>query len=144
ELIGVTTYQAHWEPDGTRLYAEYQGPRVDGPRPSERYVACLRLLRQSYLYYHPCYSMYRRRVLAQTQLLRDVIPNDTVLAVELSLLGPYAHVPECLAHRARPEVGYDQVLELMQIPGALPLEDSPEERMRLLLGLLDEAQVPMR
>jgi len=82
--------------------------------------------------------------LAQTQLLRDVIPNDTVLAVELSLLGPYAHVPECLAHRARPEVGYDQVLELMQIPGALPLEDSPEERMRLLLGLLDEAQVPMR
>jgi glycosyltransferase involved in cell wall biosynthesis len=143
EVIGVTTYQAHWQADGTREYAEYEGPRVDSPRATERYAACLHLLRQSYLYYDPCYSMYRRSAMAKTRILRDVQANDTVLAVELSLVGPYAHVAACLAHRGKPNTDYADVVELMKIPGGGPLEDSPEERLRLLLGLLDEAKIPM-
>jgi glycosyltransferase involved in cell wall biosynthesis len=97
--IMVTTYQKHIQENGTTLYAEHTGPRVDDPRPDRRFCRMIWFLRASPLYLDPIYSMVRSDVLRRTKRLRPVMGTDMVLALELSLLGPLCHVPECLSYR---------------------------------------------
>jgi hypothetical protein len=57
--------------------------------------------RADYRFIDPIYSMMRRSAVAGTHRLR-IVPNmDRLLAAELAIVGPFLHVPECLAHRRR-------------------------------------------
>jgi hypothetical protein len=45
--------------------------------------------------------MIRRDALTKTRMLQIIPSTDQVLSAELSLLGPFRHIPRCLAHRRR-------------------------------------------
>jgi hypothetical protein len=141
EAIGVTTFQAHWSAHGDRHYLEYQGRRVDSAQPHERFIRCLWLMNEDFRYFDPMYSMHRRRVLERTRGLRPILNGDQMLAVELSLLGPYVHVPECLAHRGIPRASRSAVLELLRPPGRGPVNPAPEQFLCVLHELLGSAAI---
>jgi glycosyltransferase involved in cell wall biosynthesis len=139
EAIGVTTYQAHWSDNHEKHYAEYQGRRVDSPLAHERFDVCLWLLNADYRFFDPMYSLHRRRVLERTHGLRPVLNGDQMLSAELSLLGPYVHVAECLANRGIPRGNEKGILELLRPPGHPPLSPHPEQYLRLLHQLIQAA-----
>jgi len=97
--IMTTCYQEHLAHDGTRYYEEYIGERVDASEPHKRFGRMLWFLGASRYYLDPIYSMICRDALLRTHLLRPILHTDRVLAAELSLIGPFCHVPECLASR---------------------------------------------
>lgn len=98
----VTTYQAHYDDDGPRHYHEYTGPRVDCRSAQRRFRRMVRFFHMSRCYLDPIYSMMRRSSLMETGLLRPMLGTDLVLAAELSLIGRFCHVPDCLASRRIP------------------------------------------
>jgi len=144
EAIGVTTYQAHWSDQGQKHYLEYQGPRVDSPLAHERFERCLWLMEQDYRCFDPMYSMHRRRVLERTHGLRPILNGDQMLAAELSLLGPYVHVPECLANRGIPRATRKGVLKLLQPPGQPPVNPQPEQFVSVLHELVQASAMTPR
>ena len=112
EDIAVSTYIKYHDDDGNEYYAEYEGERLESRRASRRFSRMLRLLRADYRYYDPHYNLYRRSALGKTHLLQAVYRSDGILAAELSLLGPFGHIPECLAHRRRIPENYEDYSEL--------------------------------
>jgi glycosyltransferase involved in cell wall biosynthesis len=144
EAIGVTTYQAHWNDRSQKRYLEHQGPRVDSPRAHERFDVCLWLLNEDYRRFDPIYSLHRRRALEHTRGLRPIFNGDQLLAAELSLLGPYAHIPECLANRGIPRANELRVLELLRPPGHPPLTRQPEQYWKLFHELIQAAPLDTR
>lgn len=139
DAIGVTNFLAYWDDGGARMYQEYHGPRVDSPRAHERFERCLWLMNEAYWYFDPMYSMHRRAVLERTHGLRPILNGDQMLAVELSLLGPYVHVPECLANRGQPKANRESVLRLLTPPGEPPIDAKPEQFLRILHDLIRDA-----
>lgn len=139
EAIGVTTYMAYWSDNGEKHYAEYGGERVNSPLPHERFNRCMWLMNHDYRYFDPMYSMHRRRALERTRRLRPILNGDQMLAAELSLLGPYVHVPECLANRGRPKGTRASVLNLLRPPGQPPVDPNPEQFLRVLHEMIQEA-----
>ena len=139
EAIGVTTFHAHWDEKGEKHYLEHHGRRVDSPHAHERFVTCIWLLTEDYRRFDPMYSMHRRRALEHTRGLRPISNGDQMLAAELALLGPYVHVPECLANRGIPRPGEARILELLRPPGAAPLSPHPEQYVPLLHELIQAA-----
>jgi glycosyltransferase involved in cell wall biosynthesis len=101
EAIAATTYFRTYVDGEDVRYEEYQGERVESARPELRFSRMLWFLHQSDQWYDPLYSLYRRNVLAGTALIRMMNNSDLMLAAELSLIGPYTHVPECLYNRTR-------------------------------------------
>lgn len=139
EAIGVTTYMAYWGDNGEKHYAEYGGERVNSSLPHERFTRCMWLMTQDYRYFDPMYSMHRRKVLERTHRLRPILNGDQMLAAELSLLGPYVHVPECLANRGRPKATRASVLKLLRPPDHPPVDPKPEQFLRVLHEMIQEA-----
>ncbi len=139
EAIGVTTYKAYWTDDGQKLYTEYRGRRVDSPLAHQRFDCCLWLMKEDYRHFDPMYAMHRRRVLEQTRGLRPILNGDQMLAVELSLLGPYVHVEECLAHRGQPKATREGVIKLLSPPGQPEIDSSPEQFLGILHDLIQTA-----
>jgi glycosyltransferase involved in cell wall biosynthesis len=144
EAIGVTTYQAHWNERGQKRYLEHEGPRVDSPHAHRRFHVCLWLLNEDYRRFDPMYSLHRRRALERTRGLRPVFNGDQMLAAELSLLGPYVHIPECLANRGIPRANELGVLELLRPPGHPPLTRRPEQYLKTLHQLIQAAPLEPR
>lgn len=97
--IGVTTYQDHIGDDGIRLYREYTGERFESPLPHVRFRRMLWFFNADHILIDPIYTMMRREILLTTPLLQFVPATDQLLSTQLSLLGTFAHIPECLAHR---------------------------------------------
>jgi glycosyltransferase involved in cell wall biosynthesis len=118
--IAVSTFIKYYDDDGNEFYAEYEGERLESRNAARRFSRMLWLLRADYRYYDPHYNLYRRSALEKTHLLQFVHRSDGILAAELSLLGPFGHIPECLAHRRRIPANYDDHSELGQRnhPGA--------------------------
>jgi glycosyltransferase involved in cell wall biosynthesis len=114
EDIAVSTYVKYHDDDGNEFYAEYEGERLESRRAARRFSRMLWLLRADYRYYDPHYNLYRRSALEKTHLLQFMYRSDGILAAELSLLGPFGHIPECLAHRRRIPSSYDDHSELGQ------------------------------
>ena len=135
DAISVSTYQAHWENE-IRYYREYRGPRVDDSTPHKRFSRMLWLLTQDFLYIDPMYAMYRRRILAQTHLNRIMLASDTMLSAELSLLGPYCHVPRLLCHRRRVP---GKSLLIHPPPGHPNLKFSAWQMFRVLTSMVRDA-----
>lgn len=100
--ILVTCYQAHYDEDDRRFYEEYKGPRIDSDLAHQRFRRMLWFFQASRCYIDPIYSVMRRSALLETPRLRNMIGTDLVLAAELSLIGPFCHVPKCLAFRRLP------------------------------------------
>jgi glycosyltransferase involved in cell wall biosynthesis len=144
EAVGVTTYQGHWSDAGQRYYLEHTGDRVESPLAHERLDVCLWLMQEDFRRFDPMYTMHRRRVLEHTRGLRAILNGDQMLAAELSLLGPYTHVPECLAHRGIPRANRARVLEILRPPGQPPLDPNPEQFVRVLLELVRNAALSPR
>jgi glycosyltransferase involved in cell wall biosynthesis len=99
DAIGVTTYQDFTDDEGNLSYYEYDGRRLDYSRPYQRYGRMLWFMVNDYRYIDPIYTMMRREVLQKIGGHRHVLSADQVMAVEISLEGPFIHIPECLAHR---------------------------------------------
>lgn len=99
DAIGVTTYQDFVDDHGNRDYCEYRGRRLDYPQAHRRYARMVWFMTRDYRYIDPIYTMMRRDILQQIGGHRAILSADQVLAVEISLWGAFAHVPECLAHR---------------------------------------------
>ncbi len=95
----VSTYQQHVAADGRVLAAEHTGRRPDQPSAVSRLRAMLFLLRGSSLWIDPVYSLMRSESLGRTDLIRPERFGDQILACEVSLLGPFAHVPAVLSNR---------------------------------------------
>lgn len=101
DVIGVTTYQDFLEDDGSRDYAEYTGPRLDYAQVHKRYQRMVWFMTNDFRFIDPIYTMIRRDVLAKTGGHKPGLCADQALAIEFSVLGAFAHIPECLAHRGK-------------------------------------------
>ena len=99
DFIGVSTYYDFTFNDGQRYYREYKGEHLDSPLSYVRFRRMVWFMTADFGFIDPIYTMMRRDVLLKTRLLQHIPSMDQVLAVELSLLGSFAHVPACLAHR---------------------------------------------
>ncbi|MCP5029208.1 MAG: glycosyltransferase family 2 protein [Actinomycetia bacterium] len=100
EVVMVTTYQRHVSDDGIIEYAEYQGQRVVAAEAIDRLGQLLPLLSSGdYRLIDPVYSMMRSSTLHDTSLVLPLQFGDALLSAEMSLLGPWAHVPEPLSNR---------------------------------------------
>ena len=112
ELVGVTTYQDHITDEGERHYQEYTGKRLDSPIPQIRFRQMVWFMTAHYGYIDPIYTMMRRDMLIATQKIRPVPRMDQVLSVEISLLGAFGHIPQCLSHRRREDFSRTTAKEL--------------------------------
>ncbi|NET57877.1 MAG: glycosyltransferase family 2 protein [Symploca sp. SIO2E6] len=99
DFVGVSTYYDFTLDEQQRHYQEYQGERLDSPLPSVRFRRMVWFMTADFGFIDPIYTMISREALLRTNLLQHIPNMDQVLAVELSLLGPFTHVPACLAHR---------------------------------------------
>ena len=99
--IAISTDQDFIDDDGNQYFASYDGERVHSHLPHERFGRMLWFAMESYLYFDPIYSLIRRSALMSTNLCQFVPRTDGVLAAELSIVGPFRHVPGLLAHRRR-------------------------------------------
>lgn len=123
EFIAVSTYIKYSDDHGNEFYAEYTGERIESPKPQRRFSRMLWFFRADYRYFDPHYAMYRRSALKQTHLLPVASATDRVLAAELSLVGRFGHIPECLSYRRRVPSYYDQ----KEMRRALYHPDQPEK-----------------
>jgi glycosyltransferase involved in cell wall biosynthesis len=97
-LILVTTGISYTGPDGAAQTGAYTGTALGSDDPVDRFTEMLRLLNTSYLVIDPLYGlMLRERAAAIPR--RNMLREDEVYATKLALAGPWAHVPEVLAHR---------------------------------------------
>jgi len=107
EAVLCTTVQQYHR-DGRALPVHDPIPilgGVDSPDAAARVRALLHLVQNGgHLGIDPVYSLVRREVAAQTGLQGSIRDGDFVYSCEMALLGPYAHLPELLAHRRLPPV----------------------------------------
>jgi len=139
DAVGVTNFLCYWNDKGEKHYLEYHGPRVDSPLAHERFERCLWLMNEDYRYFDPMYSMHRRAVLERTHGLRPILNGDQMLAAEISLFGPYVHLPEVLANRGQPKGSRDDVLRLITPPGQPRINPSPEQFLPVLHQMIQDA-----
>ncbi len=99
DIIAVTTFQDFICDDGSRYYQEYKGERLDSPLAYVRFQRMIWFFSADVGFIDPIYTMIRRETLMKTRQLQFVPSMDQLLSLELSLLGAFAHIPKCLAHR---------------------------------------------
>jgi glycosyltransferase involved in cell wall biosynthesis len=114
-LILVTTQQMFTYPDGTPHTAAYDGTALGSPRPIERLGEMLRLLNDDHLLMDPLYGLMRREVVSVIPR-RNMLREDQVFAAKLALAGPWAHVPEILAHRGWADQRRSDISRLLEVP----------------------------
>ncbi len=112
EAVGVTTYIKYHLHDGSSRYVEYDEERLAAPQASRRFARFLWFLSQDYAWIDPIYTLFRRDVVMGSRRLR-ILPNpDYLLSAELTLLGPFHHLPELLAHRRRDDASFTDMVAL--------------------------------
>jgi glycosyltransferase involved in cell wall biosynthesis len=114
-LLLVTTAISYTGPDGVAETADYTGTGLGSDDPVERLAEMLRLLTQSYLLMDPLYGLMRRSVAAAIPR-RNMLREDEVYATKLALAGPWAHVPEVLAHRVWKQESTSQIGPRLGVP----------------------------
>lgn len=100
DAVGVTTQWRFMDDAGHIETIDVPGPRVDASTPYQRLCLTLRLLQNPQaLLFDPIYSLIRRDALQRTGLLPINPWTDRLLALELSLLGSFCHLDDCLSTR---------------------------------------------
>lgn len=97
-VILVTSQLTYTGSDGKTRTSVYDGVGLASDDPVERLREMLRMLNAGDLLIDPLYALVRR-ALAAAIPRRNMLREDEVFATKLALAGPWAHVPEVLAHR---------------------------------------------
>lgn len=140
-VLATTFFGLHCD-IGESEFAEYQGEYPTSDDPVRRIARLFYFFHAGVAVYEPSYSMMRRDVLNETQLFQLHRHQDWLLTVELGLVGPFAHVPECLFHRNWPEVtssGHYAHLIEMHPELTKVLQPSPWRLMSALNRLVAQA-----
>jgi glycosyltransferase involved in cell wall biosynthesis len=144
EAVAVTTYFRIHADEGDETYEEYCGEWVDSRDPARRLARMLWFFHAGDRKYDPVYSLIRRDTLARTHLIRMMDRADQMLAAELSLLGRFVHVPECLAHRRKSYRRLADKPTLMRRYHAAhhaTLPSPPSRLFRVLLQIVRDAEL---
>jgi len=73
----------------------------------------------------PTYAVVRRSALSRTRLISTLLQADDILAAELSLLGPFGHIPEYLSFRiAQVKTNEERMARIELQPKTMRLEFS--------------------
>src|SRR5262249_20276967 len=92
EAVALTTLWQFVEEDGRTSGSTQPGPRLAERDPSRRMWRFLWYMDEDRALFDPIYSAMRMDALARTRRLRIEQYADRVLALELALLGPFAHL----------------------------------------------------
>ena len=114
-LILVTTQLEYTEDDGPTRSLPYDGTGLGSDDPAVRFSEMLRLLTETYLLLDPVYGMFRREVVAGIPY-KNMLRGDEVFAAKVALAGPWAHIPEILAHRHWDRIRPAQLTSLLDVP----------------------------
>ena len=146
--ILVTTYFRIHRKDGTSRYEEYRGERPDSERPERRFARMLWFYLAGDAKYDPIYSLIRRDALERTHLIWMMDWGDRMMGAELSLLGRFQHVPECLAHRIKESGEEDpdraKLLRRYHPTRHRELAAPPSRLFRTLLAIIGDAPLTRR
>jgi glycosyltransferase involved in cell wall biosynthesis len=148
DAVLVTTYfRIHFE-DGSSQYEEYRGERVDSERPERRFARLLWFYQAGHGKYDPIYSLMRRDALERTHLCWMMDWGDRMMGAELSLLGRFQHLPECLAHRGKNAPGTNPspaaLLKRYHPTRYGELDATPVKIFRNLLSIIEAAPLDRR
>jgi glycosyltransferase involved in cell wall biosynthesis len=135
DAIVATTNLDLARENGEFEYFEYHGERLDSPDPVRRLERLIWLIEQGPGVYEPVYAMMRRRTLMASGLLRIHRKNDWLLAVQLSLVGPFVHVDERLFHRWWPH-SQERMANLSRKLHPVRHRELEVSSLRLLVSLL--------
>ena len=102
EFVLIITNKKYLDDNGVEYYKEYNGTMLNLNTPCKRFSRMLWFLTETYLYLGPVSSIMRRSVLEKTGMLRSVLYADLIFALDMSLLGPWGHIPKCLQFRKNP------------------------------------------
>ncbi|MBW8017913.1 MAG: glycosyltransferase family 2 protein [Planctomycetes bacterium] len=142
EAINVTTFfRIHFD-SGESRYAEYRGELLESRKPEERFRRMLWTFHAGDATYEPLYALMRRDVLENTALIRMMVKADRILAAELSLLGPFIQLEECLAHRWKPQgatVHSAKYLKRYRPGNSGELQSNPWRQTRTLVSVVSQA-----
>jgi glycosyltransferase involved in cell wall biosynthesis len=142
EAIVVTTFFRIHLDDGEIRYVEYRGELLESEKPEKRFRRLMWTFHAGAETYEPLYSLIRRDVLANTALIRMMVKADRILAAELSLIGPFLQLEECLAHRWKPKsvtVHSEKYLKRYRPDNSGELQTNPWRQFRTLLSVVSEA-----
>jgi glycosyltransferase involved in cell wall biosynthesis len=114
-LLLVTTQVAYTGADGTTSTATYEGNALGSADPVARFTEMLRMLNRSHLLIDPLYGLMRRAPMAAIER-RNMLREDEVFATKLALAGPWAHVPEVLAHRNWKHERLPEIARRLDVP----------------------------
>lgn len=112
DIISVSAFTRYIDNAGQVSYTEYQGERLESPKPQRRFARALWFLLEDYRYFDTMYNLTRRSAMNQTQYMRTVPVPDETLALQLALLGTFEHVHQCLSTRYRDPAYYDNKRKL--------------------------------
>jgi hypothetical protein len=116
----------------------------DFPDPVQRLARMLWFCHASDRFYDPIHGLIRREALMRSGLIRLMTYNDMMLAAELALMGPLAHVRECLFHRRRAYASHgDRAAFLRRLHPTRwrELEAGPMRIGRVLLSIVGAADL---
>lgn len=114
-IVATTYFKLHRELGGIE-FKEYRGEFPDSFDPARRLARIFYFFQAGAAVYEPTYAMMRRDVLLATRRFEVHHNQDWLLSMELCLVGPFAHVPECLFHRTWPAIDstshYQHLMEM--------------------------------
>jgi glycosyltransferase involved in cell wall biosynthesis len=146
DFIAVTTEQDHVYDDGTIYYKEYKGERLDSPYAYVRFRRMVWFMTADFGFIDPIYTMYRREAMLKTHQMQLMPAQDQVLAIELSLVGRFGHISECLAHRRRHHyavIGWDNLLKHYEPNFYEKVNKSNRQAVSAISGFLHAASMPI-
>ena len=138
-LILVTTQLEYTEADGQTRSMRYDGTDLGSGDPVVRFAEMLRLLTESYLLLDPIYGLYRRDALARIPY-KNMLRGDELFAARVALAGPWAHIPEILAHRHWDRMRPEQLTRLLEVP-SWQARATGVLQVRELLACVNEADL---
>jgi glycosyltransferase involved in cell wall biosynthesis len=118
-LVLVTSSVEYIGADGSTSSGAYEGSALGDADPVVRFQEWLHLLNESHLLLDPLYGMVRRAPVAPFAR-RPMLGEDEVFAARLSLLGPWAHLPQVLVRRHRGDERAADIGRRLGLPGWHP------------------------
>jgi hypothetical protein len=114
-LILVTTQQSYVRPDGSSYTFAFSDNAFYSDDPIHRLEKLIAYIVSGSVPIDPLYGVARRASLASIAR-RNMIREDEVFALRLTLAGPWGHVPEVLAQRNMRDYGASATARYLGVP----------------------------
>ena len=114
-LILVTTQQSYVRPDGSTYAVEFSDKDFYSDDPIHRFEKLIAYIVSGAVPVDPLYGMARRSSLARIER-RNMIREDEIFALMLTLAGPWGDVPEVLARRQMRDYGVAATARYLGVP----------------------------